>query len=138
VVGLAAAAITVGIGSAMLVKAPSLLPRSPTGPTAERITVSTAAPSVPLSAPQIVDLLTHRPDLGELGDAVRRASCLNGLGYPATATVLGGKPVHVNGHGAVLLVLPGDTPRQLAVLVVPQNCTSADSGLIADTRIPRP
>ena len=138
VAGIAAALTTDGIGAAMAIHAPSHLPAPATRLTAERITVATPAPTVPLSAPQIVGLLKQRPELGVFSDARRRASCLNGLGYPASATVLGGKPVNINGRAAVLLVLAGDTPRALAALVVPPNCSSADTGLIADTQIPRP
>jgi hypothetical protein len=38
----------------------------------------------------------------------------------------------------VLLVLPGDTPRELVALAVAPNCSSADTGLIADTMVDRP
>jgi hypothetical protein len=138
VAGLAAVVTTVGVGSVMLFHAPSPAPSGATGPTAERITVSTTSPTVPLSARQIVGLLTSRPDLGVFTDATRRASCLNGLGYPASANVLGGEPVEVNGRAAVLFVLRGDTPKDLAVLVVPPNCNAADTGLIADTRVRQP
>jgi hypothetical protein len=120
----------------MLLLTPS--PTPSTGPTAERITVSTPTPTVPLSPPQIVGLLNQHPDLGVFSDAQRRASCLNGLGYPSSANVLGGEPVDVNGRAAVLFVLPGATPQDLAALVVPPNCNSADTGLIADTQIRRP
>ncbi len=138
VAGVAAAVATAGVGTAMLLGAPSPTPSSATGPTAERITVSTPSPTVPLSPPQIVSLLAQRPDLGVFSDARRRASCLNGLGYSASATVLGGEPVDIDGRAAVLLVLPGNTPQDLAALVVPPNCNSADTGLIADTQIRRP
>ena len=134
--GLAAALGSVGVGTAMLLHAPS--PTRSAGPTAERITVSTQSATVPLSAPQILRLTGRRPDIGVFTDASRRASCLNGLGYPASTNVLGGEPVDINGRAAVLLVLPGTTPQQLAALVVPLNCNAADTGLIADTQIPRP
>ncbi|HME47951.1 hypothetical protein [Mycobacterium sp.] len=136
--GVAAAVIAAGLGTAMLLQPPFPTPAAATGPTAQRITVLTASPTVPLSGPQIVRLLGQRPDLGVFSDARRRASCLNGLGYPASATVLGGEPIDTDGRAGVLLVLAGDTPQDLAVLVVPPNCNSADTGLIADTRIRRP
>jgi len=136
VAGAAAAVASVGVGTAMLVHAPARIPSA--GPTAERITVSTHPPTVPLSGPQILGLVGQRPDLGTLGDPIRRASCLTGLGYPASTRVLGGEPVDISGRAAVLLVLPGNTPQELAALVVPSNCSSADTGLIADTAVRRP
>lgn len=140
VAGAAAAAVAAGLGTVMLVTVPSPAP-SPArsaGPTAERITVSTTAPNVPLSGPAILRLLGEHPDLGLLGDGGRRGSCLNGLGYPASEQVLGGQQLHLDGRPVVLLVLAGDTPRELHALVVPPSCSSADTGLIADTQIPRP
>jgi len=136
VTGVAAAVASVGVGIVTLLHAPS--PTRSAGPTAERITVSTQSPTIPLSAPAILGLTGRRPDLGVFSDPSRRASCLNGLGYAASTKVLGGEPVNINGRAAVLLVLPGNTPQELAALVVPLNCNSADTGLIADTRIPRP
>jgi hypothetical protein len=136
VAGVAAAVASVGVGTAMLLHAPSTTRSA--GPTAERITVSTQSATVPLSAPQILGLTGRRPDLGVFTDASRRASCLTGLGYLASTKVLGGQPVDINGRAAVLLVLPGSKPQELAALVVPLNCNSADTGLIADTQIPRP
>jgi hypothetical protein len=138
VAGAAAALVTTGLGTAMLLASPAPSPGRSTAATADRITVSAPSPTVPLSPLQIVGLLGQRPDLGVFSDDRRRASCLSGLGYPASATVLGGQPVEVSGRTAVLLVLPGDTPQDLAALVVPPNCSSADTGLIADTRIRRP
>lgn len=134
--GVAAAVVTAGLGTAMLLRGPS--PTPSTAVTAERITVSTSSPTVPLSPPEIVGLLSRRADLGVFGDARRRASCLNGLGYPGSATVLGGEPLNIDGRPAVLLVLPGPTPQDLAALVVPPNCSSADTGLIADAHVRRP
>ena len=37
-----------------------------------------------------------------------------------------------------LLVLPGDTPDTVAALAVRPNCSSVDTGLLADTQIRRP
>ena len=37
-----------------------------------------------------------------------------------------------------LLILPGDTPGTAAALAVRPNCSSADTGLLADTTIRRP
>lgn len=95
-------------------------------------------PTVPLSDDEIVGLLGRAPDLGVLGDARRRSSCLSGLGYPGAASVLGAQPVDINGEPAVLLVLPGDAADTVAALAVRPNCSSADTGLLADTEIRRP
>ncbi|HXB90018.1 MAG TPA: hypothetical protein VNW74_28650, partial [Mycobacterium sp.] len=38
----------------------------------------------------------------------------------------------------VLLVLPADTPADLAVFAVALNCSAADTGLLASTQVPRP
>ena len=70
--------------------------------------------------------------------ARRRASCLSGLGYPASTRVLGARPVEINARPGVLLVLPGDTPNNLAVFAVALNCSAADTGLLANTQVPRP
>ena len=94
--------------------------------------------TVPLSDAEIVGLLTTPPDLGALDDARRRSSCLSGLGYPASDAVLGARRVDINGMPAVVLVLPGDTPDTVAALAVRPNCSSADTVLLADTRIRRP
>jgi hypothetical protein len=136
VAGVAAAVVAVALGTAMIVRTP--VAANDHGPLAKQITLSAAPPTVPLSVPQIVSLLSRRPDLGLLSDAHRRASCLSGLGYPASVAVLGAQPVDINGRPAVLLVLPGDQPGDLSALVVRPDCTSADTGLIADTSIRRP
>ena len=134
--GLFAAVVAVGLGAVMLIR-PQLSATS-TGPTAEHITVSPPPRDIPLSDPQIVGLLADRPDYGPLTDPARRASCLNGLGYPATTKVLGARPVDMHGRPAVLMVLPGDTPKALVALVVEANCSSADTALLADTVVRRP
>ena len=36
------------------------------------------------------------------------------------------------------MVLPGDTPKALVALVVEADCSSADTGLLADTVVRRP
>ncbi|HUO39882.1 MAG TPA: hypothetical protein VMU34_19490 [Mycobacterium sp.] len=141
VAGATAAVVAAGLGTAMLLTMPSPgpfggpSPGGSSGPTAERITASA---SVSLSRNAILGLLSQRPDLGPLGDATRRGSCLNGLGYPASTAVLGAQQVNVGGHAAVLLVVAGDTPQELHALVVPQSCSSANTGLIADTQLPGP
>jgi hypothetical protein len=124
-VGVAAALTAAGLGTAMLVRSGGSGPA--TGSSA----------TVPLSAAEIVGLLTRPPDLGPLGDARRRSSCLSGLGYPAPDSLLGARQVDIGGAPAVVLVLPGDTPDTVAALAVRPTCSSADTGLIADTQIRR-
>ena len=42
------------------------------------------------------------------------------------------------GRDAVLLVLAADAPRELTAVAVPGTCSSADTGLLADTTVRRP
>ena len=58
-------------------------------------------------------------------------------GTPASTQVLGARPVDINARPGVLLVLPGDTPGDLAVFAVALNCSAADTGLLANTQVPR-
>lgn len=133
--GLAAAAAGVGLGTAALIHAPAST--TSTGVTAEHITVPASPLAIPLSRSEILDLLHRGPDYGPLGDPRRRASCLAGLGYQASTQVLGARPVQISGRPGVLLVLAGDTPRRLAVFAVAPGCSAADTGLLADTQVPR-
>jgi hypothetical protein len=135
-VGLGAAVVGAVVGAVMLVRDPA--PTRSAGPTAESITVTRPATELPLSNPQIVGLLSARPDYGPLADPQRRASCLSGLGYPAVTPVLGARPVDMNGRPAVLMVLAADTPSKLLALVVEPDCNSAHSGLLANTLVTRP
>ncbi|OBI44281.1 hypothetical protein A5707_03630 [Mycobacterium kyorinense] len=136
VAGLAAAATAVGLGTAALIAAPAPAPTSPT--TAQHITVSRPPAMIPLSDAQILALLDAAPDYGPLVDPGRRATCLSGLGYPASAAVLGAQPIQITGHPGVLLVLAGDTPDTVRALAVAPSCNSANTGLLADRVVPRP
>jgi anti-sigma factor RsiW len=136
VAGVGAAIVGAVVGGLMLARDPA--PTWSSGPTAESITVSRQATELPLSNPQIVGLLSQRPDYGPLGDPQQRASCLSGLGYSAATTVLGARPVDMNGRPAVLIVLPADTPRTVLALVVEPGCNAAHSGLLANTLVTRP
>ena len=140
VAGVGAVLAAVGVGTAALINAPEPAPSTPA--TAEHITVSTPPMVIPLSQAEILGLLNHSPDFGPpggpLSDPPRRASCLTGLGYPASTQVLGARPVDINARPGVLLVLPGYTPDNLAVFAVAPNCSAADTGLLANTQIPRP
>jgi hypothetical protein len=136
VAGVGAVLAAIGVGTAALLNAPEPVPSTPA--TAEHITVSTPPMVIPLSQAEILGLLTKSPEYGPLGDPSLRASCLNGLGYPASTRVLGAQPVDINARPGVLLVLPGDTPDDLAVFAVALNCSAADTGLLANTQVPRP
>jgi hypothetical protein len=136
VAGVCAVLAAIGFGTVALLNAPPPAPSTPT--TAEHITVSIPPMAIPLSQAEIVGLLGHAPDYGPLGDPSRRASCLGGLGYPASTQVLGARPIEINARPGVLLVLPADTPADLAVFAVALNCSAADTGLLASTQVPRP
>ncbi|MBV9514139.1 MAG: hypothetical protein JO280_08895 [Mycobacteriaceae bacterium] len=127
-VGVTAALATAGLGTSVLLHS-------------SRSALSTSAPSspqFPLSGAEITGLLSRPPDFGPLGDARRRSSCLSGLGYPASDAVLGARQVDIDGAPAVVLLLPGDAADTVAALAVRPNCSSADTGLLADTQIHRP
>jgi len=134
--GVGAVLAAIGVGTAALINAPEPAPSTPA--TAEHITVSTPPMTIPLSQAEILGLLNHRPDFGPLTDPARRASCLSGLGYPASTEVLGARPIEINARPGVLLLLPGETPDNLAVVAVALDCSAADTGLLANTQIPRP
>jgi hypothetical protein len=136
IAGGAAVLAAIGFGTSALVTAPAPAPSTPA--TANHITVSTPPPVIPLSAAELAALVHTSPDYGPLSDPGRRASCLSGLGYPASTQVLGGRPVEINARPGIVLVLPADTPGDLAVFAVALNCSAADTGLLADTQIPRP
>jgi hypothetical protein len=136
VAGIGAAAVGAVIGGLTLMRDPA--PTWSAGPTAKSITVSRPATELPLSSPQIVGLLSERPDYGPLADPQRRASCLSGLGYSAGTAVLGARPVDMHGRPAMLIVLPADTPGMVLALVVEQDCNAAHTGLLANTLVTRP
>jgi hypothetical protein len=140
VAGVGAVLAAIGVGTAALINAPEPAPSTPV--TAEHITVSTPPMTIPLSQAEILGLLNRSPDYGPpggpLSDPARRASCLGGLGYPASTQVLGARPIEINTRPGVLLVLPGGMPDDLAVFAVALNCSAADTGLLANTQVPRP
>jgi hypothetical protein len=135
-IGALAALAVVGIGTAMLFR-----PSGPTlaaGPTAEKLTVALPPRGFPLSEPQLVALLGQPPDLGPLADPQRRSSCLSGLGYSSSTPVLGAKRINGDGQPLVVLLVPGAAQKAVNALVVRPNCSSADTGLLADTALNRP
>jgi hypothetical protein len=135
-VGLAAVAAAAWLGVTALLEPPTPLPSRPT--TIEHITVSRPPNTIPLSDQDILALLNREPDLGPLADPQRRASCLSGLGYSASARVLGARRIDIAGHPAVLLVLPADDPGALSALAVAPTCSSVNTGLSADRIVHRP
>lgn len=136
VAGVTAAIVAIGLGTTALMRSPATVTSTIT--TANLITVTVPPAVVPLSDRQIADLLRTPPDFGALGEPTRRTSCLAGLGYPATAPILGATPVQINNRPAVLLVLDGDRADLITALAVAPNCSSAGTGLLADTAVPRP
>lgn len=132
--GIAAALTGVGLGTAALIGAPQPVTSGPD--TLQHITAT--SPPLPLSAQEILALLEREPDFGQLDDPRRRASCLTGLGYPASTRVLGVRPVEIDGRSAVLLVLPGGQADTVLALAVRPSCSSADTGLLGDTVVRRP
>ncbi len=134
--GVGAVLAAIGVGTAALINAPEPAPSTPA--TAQHITVSTPPMTIPLSEAEILGLLNRSPDFGPLTDPARRASCLSGLGYPASTQVLGARPIDINARPGVLLLLPGETPADVAVYAVALNCSAADTGLLANTQVPHP
>jgi hypothetical protein len=135
--GLGATVLALVVGVTMLVRAPA--PALPTGPTAKYLTVPRPPQrTIPLTDPQLVELLSQRPQYGPLADPARRASCLMGLGYATGVPVLGALPIDIQGRPGVLMLLPGDTPGAVTALAVEPNCNSAHTGLLADTVVARP
>lgn len=134
--GLCAALAAIGFGTVALLHAPEPAPDIPGD--IQHITLSTPPMEIPLSQNDIFGLLDRSPDYGALGDPARRASCLTGLGYPASTQILGARPVEINARPGIVLVIPGDSPHLLAVFAVSPNCSAADTGLLANTQVPRP
>lgn len=137
VVGLVAVAAGTIVGVTMLGRPDA--PRYPAGPTAEKITVDRPA-AIPLPDPQLLELLSQTPDYGPLADPQRRGSCLGGLGYPPGTTVLGARPLDMQGQPAVLMLLPGETPEapdDIVAVVVEPGCNGAHTGLLAKSLVTR-
>ncbi|OBK93902.1 hypothetical protein A5645_17685 [Mycobacterium asiaticum] len=135
IAGLCAVVAAVAVGTTALLHEPPSTASTPA--TADHITVSTPVPLIPLSDQEIRALLHRAPDFGALANAAQRASCLAGLGYPASVQVLGAQPVDVNARPGVVLVMPGDTPDTVIAYAVALNCSAADTGMLASTAIPR-
>jgi hypothetical protein len=65
-------------------------------------------------------------------------SCLGGLGYPTSTSILGAKPLTIRGRAGLLLLLPGDVPDRVTAIVVGPNCSSVDTGLLVSSAVNRP
>ncbi|BBX12754.1 hypothetical protein MNVM_18350 [Mycobacterium novum] len=137
IAGGAAALLAAGLGTAALIRFPG---DTPSGPRSfDAITVaSERTPVLPLTEAEILELLDRSPEYGALADPGRRAGCLAALGYPAATRVLGARELAVNGRPAIVLLLPGAAPGTVIALAVAPNCSSADTGLLADTSVRRP
>lgn len=136
IAGCCAAALAVVVGVATLTRTPDAADSSPTS--LNRMTAAPPPADIGLSEPQLLGLLSDRPDFGPLADPGRRAQCLSALGYPSGVRVLGARPHPVRGHPGVLFLLPADTPNAVVGLVVPPDCDAAHTELLADTVVKRP
>ncbi|NDJ88338.1 hypothetical protein GWR20_04065 [Mycolicibacter kumamotonensis] len=137
VTGSAAALAAIGLGTTALIRFPG---DAPSGPRSfDAITVaSEPAPVLPLTSPELLELLDRSPEYGALADPGRRIGCLAGLGYPASTAVLGAREITVNGRPGIVLLLPGASSGTIVALAVAPSCSSADTGLLADTTVRRP
>ncbi|MHC9292468.1 hypothetical protein ACRCUN_08345 [Mycobacterium sp. LTG2003] len=136
IAGCCAALLAVGLGAATLTRTPDTAGSPPAS--LNRMTVAPPPADVGLSEPEIVGLLSGRPDFGALADPRRRAQCLSALGYPSGVRILGARPHSVNGHPGILILLPADTPNAIVGLVVAPDCDAAHTELLADTVVKQP
>lgn len=135
--GSLAALIAIGVGTVALIRLPGDTPSGVR--TLDAITVASEPSAVlPLSESEILALLDRSPEYGPLADPAHRAGCLAGLGYPTSTHVLGAREITINGHAGVVLLLPGTSAGTIVALAVAPNCSSADTGLLADTTVRRP
>lgn len=93
------------------------------------------SPAMPLTDPQILELLRNPPDLGPLSDP---QSCLDSLDHPAETRILGAAPVTLGTRAAVLLVLPAPDPSSVIAVVVAPDCPATGTGVLARTELARP
>lgn len=137
VTGVAAVVAAGAVGTTMLVRSRSggIFGTSPAASSSE---ASRPRDGIPLADDEVIALLSRPPDLGALTDPLRRVSCLSGLGYPTSASVLGARPLDVSGRPGVLVLLPGDAPRRINAVVVAPNCSAVDTGLLASRVVDRP
>lgn len=106
--------------------------------TVDRITATAGPGDFPVPAAQIYRVIDGPVDAGPLAAPQRLSACLTALGHPPGTTALGARPVRVADRAAVLLVLPGDDPRDVTAAVVDPTCGAGGDGLIATTTLRRP
>jgi hypothetical protein len=130
--GVAAVIAAGAVGTAML------LGKGSAGDVGTSASSVVAPGGLALSASELGALLSQPPDLGGLADPQRRVSCLGGLGYPTSTSILGAKPLTIHGRAGLLLLLPGDVPDRVTAIVVGPNCSSVDTGLLVSSAVNRP
>jgi hypothetical protein len=133
--GVAALIVAGAVGTAMLLGGGSA---SDVASATSSVVTPRVPDGLPLSDERIDVLLRQPPDLGELADPQRRVSCLSGLGYPASTSVLGGGPFVADGRPGVLMLLPGDAPGRINAVVVAPKCSAVDTGLLISGVVSRP
>ena len=75
----------------------------------------------------------RRPGRSPAARSLSRRAGLPGVDVPARCAAMGR-----GGRPAVLMLLPGDAPRQITAIVVTPGCNSANTGLITSTVVDRP
>ncbi|MGV0625164.1 hypothetical protein [Mycolicibacter minnesotensis] len=135
--GGAAVLIAIGVGTTALLRSAD---DAPSGPRSlDAITVASEPPAVlPLSEREILALLDQRPEYGPLSDPARRTGCLAALGYSASTSVLGAREITINDRPGIVLLLPGSPEGTVRALAVAPNCSSVNTGLLAETSVRRP
>ena len=137
VIGGAASVIAIALGTMALVRSPD--DTASALRSLDAITVSSGPAAVlPLSDREILELLDRNPDDGALADPARRAGCLAGLGYRASTAVLGARQITIDGHPGIVLLLAGSSAGSIVALAVSPTCSSANTGLLVETSLPRP
>ena len=136
VAGVAAIVAAVAVAVPTLRSGPAPAAESLT--TARSLTVTIPPAVIPLSDDELTALLDRPAHLGPLQDPGRLGSCLGALGYPTATVILGAETVEINGRSAVVLLVAAEDQRVVNVVAVAAQCSAADTGLLADTVIPRP
>lgn len=135
VAGAVAGLVAVGIGAVVVFTGSGEPARISAGPKAASLTVQRQA-GMPWPDRQILSLRNRPPELGALAAPDRLRSCLAGLGYSPTTSVLGAATLTMRDRAQVLLLLPKADDGAVMALVVSPGCNSSDAGLAADAVIP--
>lgn len=134
--GLCAVATAIGVGA--VVDAPPPAPSAPT--TAQHITVSKPAPVIPLSRPQVLDLLHHTRTMARPEAAGRSVPAYVLPERPRLSGVHAGAGRAADRYRRSARRTAGDTrghARQTGRFAVAPHCSAADTGLLASTVVPR-